>query len=112
MMEEIQLLEAVERYIRGEMSPEERVFLDNLRKSNPEVDQLVVEQTMFFNKLNQLKKKKNHKATLQEIHNHLLDHGAIKEAAPKAVVRELWKKYKRVMAVAASIAGVTWPLVC
>ncbi len=107
MMEEIQLLEAVERYIRGEMSPEERVFLDNLRKTNPEVDQLVVEQTMFFNKLNQFGDWKNHKATLQEIHNHLLDQGAIKEAAPKAVVRELWKKYKRVMAVAASIAGVT-----
>src|SRR4030095_83179 len=48
---------------------------------------------------------------LNEIHNHLLETGAIKEVAPKAVVRELWRKYKRVMAVAASIAGITTLLV-
>lgn len=107
MMDEIQILEAVERYIRGEMTPEERVYLEKLRQTNPEVDQLVVEQTMFYNKLNQFSDWKNYKSTLHDIHNHLLNQGAIKEAPPKAVVRELWKKYKRVMAVAASIAGIT-----
>ncbi|MCP2848972.1 hypothetical protein, partial [Salmonella enterica] len=45
--------------------------------------------------------------SLHDVHNHLLDSGEIKEEAPRAVVRELWRKYKRVMAVAATIAGVT-----
>jgi S1-C subfamily serine protease len=107
MMEEIQLLEAVERYIRGEMNPEEKAYFEQLRNTNPEVDQMVVEQTMFFNQLGNFGEWKNYKSSLHDVHNHLLDSGEIKEEAPKAVVRELWRKYKRVMAVAATIAGVT-----
>ena len=106
-MEEIQVLEAVERYIRGEMSQEEKAFFEELRKTNPEVDQLVVEQTMFYNQLGNFGDWKNYKTALHDVHNHLLDSGEIKEEAPKAIVRELWRKYKRVMAVAATIAGVT-----
>lgn len=106
-MEEIQLLEAVERYIRGEMNAEERSFFDNLRKTNPEVDQLVVEQTMFFNQLGSFGDWKNYKSVLNEVHNQLMESGDIRQEKPKALVIELWKKYKRVMAVAATIAGVT-----
>ena len=106
-MEELQLLEAVERYIRGEMNPDEVAYFENLRKSNPEIDQLVVEQTMFFHKLGNFGDWKNYKSTLHDVHNQLLESGDIKPEAPKAIVRELWKKYKRVMAVAATIAGVT-----
>ena len=47
-MEEIKLIEAVERYIRGEMKPDERVYFEQLRKTNPEVDQMVVEHTLFI----------------------------------------------------------------
>ena len=110
-MEEIQVLEAVERYIRGEMSQEEKTFFEELRKTNPEVDQLVVEQTMFYNQLGNFGDWKNYKTVLHDVHNHLLDSGEIKEEAPKAIVRELWRKYKRVMAVAATIAGVTTLLI-
>jgi len=106
-MEEIQVLEAVEKYIRGEMTQEEKAFFEELRKTNPEVDQLVVEQTMFYNQLGNFSDWKNYKSALHDVHNHLLENGEIKVEAPKAVVRELWKKYKRVMAVAATIAGVT-----
>lgn len=105
-MEEMQVLEAVERYIRGEMTQEEKTFFEELRKNNPEVDQLVVEQTMFFQQLGNFSDWKNYKSTLQDVHNHLLESGDIKPAAPKAVVIELWRKYKRTMAVAASIAGI------
>lgn len=110
-MEDIQILEAVERYLRGEMSPEETAWFEQLRKNQPEIDQLVVEQSMFFNKLGQFSDWKNYKGQLQDVHNELVGKGAIKEAAPKAVVIELWKKYKRVMAVAASIAGITTLLI-
>ena len=37
-MDDIKILEAVERYISGQMSPDERVYFEQLRKSNPEVD--------------------------------------------------------------------------
>lgn len=106
-MEEMQLLEAVERYLRGEMLPEEKAWFEELRRTQPEVDQLVVSHSMFLQKLDQFSERKNLKNTLQETHQQLLEQGDIKIAAPKAVVRELWKKYKRVMAVAASIAGIT-----
>ena len=46
-MEDIKILEAVERYIAGEMSPDERVYFEGLRKSNPEIDQAVVEHTFL-----------------------------------------------------------------
>ncbi|MFM9909776.1 MAG: S1C family serine protease [Chitinophagaceae bacterium] len=111
MMEEIQLLEAVEKYIRGEMTPEEKIFFEQLRSSNPEVDQLVVEQTMFFKQLGDFSNWKNYKSTLHEIHNQLYENGEIKEIAPKGIVREIWKKYKKVMAVAATIAGITTLLI-
>ena len=34
-MDERLILESIERYIRGEMLPEERKFFEELRKSNP-----------------------------------------------------------------------------
>ena len=53
-MEELQILEAVERYMRGELTPDEKVYFEDLRKSNPEVDQLVVEHTLFLQKMNEM----------------------------------------------------------
>ena len=106
-MEKLQLLDAVEKYLTGEMSPEEKLQFEQLRKTDPEVDQLVVEQTMFLQQMDRFGEWKNFKSTLHDIHNQLLDNGEIKEEVPKAVVVQLWRKYKKVMAVAASIAGIT-----
>lgn len=105
-MQEIVMLDTIERYIRGEMLPEERVFFEELRKNNPAVDQMVVEHTIFLNQMNKYGERKNFKASLHDIHNELFEAGAIKEKSEGKVVR-LWRKYKRVLAVAASIAGVT-----
>ena len=105
-MEDIQLLDAVERFIRGEMNPDELIQFDQLRKSNPDVDQLVVEQTIFLTQLNEFGDRKHYRSNLHEIHNHLLAAGNIKEEAPKAKVVEMVKRYRRVWAVAASIAGI------
>ena len=105
-MQEIAMLDSIERYIRGEMLPEERVFFEQLRKNNPGVDQMVVEHTIFLNQMNKFGEIKNFKANLTDIHNNLFEAGDINEPAPAKVV-SLWKKYKRVVAVAASIAGIT-----
>jgi serine protease Do len=108
-MNDIKLLDAVERYIRGEMNPDERLQFENLRKSNAEVDQLVVEHTLFLQQLNHFGERKNIKASLNSIHVDLTEQGKIDSMKLKggAKIVYLWKRYKRVAAIAASIAGIT-----
>ncbi len=108
-MNDIQLLDAVERYIRGEMRPDERLQFENLRKSSPEVDQLVVEHTLFLQQLNHFGERKNLVSSLNDIHTDLTEQGKIDSMKLKggAKIVYLWKRYRRVAAIAASIAGIT-----
>ena len=106
-MEELQLLDAVERYLRGQMTQQEKEYFEQLRKSNPDVDQLVVAHTMFLNQLNKYGEQKNFKSLLNDVHNGLVESGEIKQKAPQAKVVDLFRKNKKVWAVAASIAGIT-----
>ena len=50
-MDELLLIEAVERYLKGEMTPKERTFFEEIRKNNPSIDQMVVEHTFLYNEL-------------------------------------------------------------
>ena len=108
-MDDIKLLEAVERYINGEMSPDERVYFEQLRKSNPEVDQLVVEHTFFLHQMDRFDQTRSFKSLLNDTHLHLAEKGAISSPRlqGKARVVFLFNKYKRTAAIAASIAGIT-----
>jgi S1-C subfamily serine protease len=108
-MEDIKLLDAVERYIRGEMNPDERLYFENLRKTNPEVDQLVVEHTLFLQQMNRFGEWKKFRSTLHDVHTDLSEQGKINSARLKgrAKVVYLWKRYKKVVTIAAVIAGVT-----
>jgi len=107
-MNEMQILDAVERYLRGEMSPQEIASFEELRKSNPEIDQMVVEHTYFLQNLETYEATKNYKHSLNEIEAKLSEEGFITKPQMKgtAKVVYLWKKYKRNVAVAASIAGI------
>ncbi len=106
-MDDILLLEAVERYLNGEMTPQEKAFFEDLRKNTPEVDQLVVEHSYFLQNLTEFGAVKSFKHILFEVDSKLTEEGVI--APPKlngkAKVISLWNKYKRNIAVAASIAG-------
>ncbi|HYE53653.1 MAG TPA: serine protease [Chitinophagaceae bacterium] len=104
-MDNIQMLDAVERYIRGEMDSQERVYFEQLRKTNPEVDQLVVEHTIFLNQMQKFGEHKQFKASLHEVHNSLFEAGVIKEEVPKTKVIDLFRRHKKMLGVAASIAG-------
>jgi len=108
-MDDIKILDAVERYIRGEMTPDERLYFEQLRKTNAEVDLLVVEHTLLLEQMNRFSEWKKFKHTLQEVHIDLAEQGKIRsnKLRPKAKVVYLWKKYRRVTAIAASIAGIT-----
>lgn len=107
-MEEIVLIDAVERYLRGEMSAEERAYLEDMRKNNPEIDQLVVEHSYFLNELGNYSDTKNFKHSLVETEAKLVDEGVINPShlQGKAKMVYMWKKYRRIAAVAATIAGI------
>ncbi|HEX5651756.1 MAG TPA: serine protease, partial [Chitinophagaceae bacterium] len=76
-MSDIQVLEAVERYIRGEMNPDERLYFENLRKTNPEVDQMVVEHTLFLQQMNRFGEWQKFRSTLHDVHTNLSEQGKI-----------------------------------
>ena len=107
-MEDIVLIDAVERYLRGEMSAEERTYLEDMRKNNPEVDQMVVEHTFFLHEIEKYSSTKNFKHSLVETETKLIEEGVISPSKlkGKAKVVFLWKRYRRIAAVAASIAGI------
>jgi serine protease Do len=106
---ELMILDAVERYIRGEMNPDERLHFENLRKTNSEIDQLVVEHTLFLQQMNRFGEWQKFHTNLHNVHTDLAQQGKIKADKLKgqAKVVYIWNKYKRVAAIAASIAGVT-----
>ncbi|MFD2920079.1 S1C family serine protease [Terrimonas rubra] len=103
------MLDSVERYIKGEMNPDERLFFENLRKTNSEIDQMVVEHTLFLRQVNRYATRKDFAAGLQDIHHKLENAGNITTPANEQTGKLvfLWKKYRRVAGIAASIAGVT-----
>lgn len=107
-MDEQELLSTVEKFFRGEMTAEEEKFFQDLRNSNPELDQTVVEHLYFLNELSSFTERKCFKEDIQHIANHLIQSGEIDNTAVKSESKVvfLWKKYKRTMAVAASIAGI------
>lgn len=102
-MEENLLLDAIERYYRGEMTSEEKIFLEELRKNNAEVDQLAVEHTYFLQQLDKAGDRECFKETLHKVETKLTNEGVIKDKDNNKVVY-LWNRYKRIIAVAASIA--------
>lgn len=108
-MDDIKILDTVERYIRGEMKPDERLHFENLRKTNAEIDQLVVEHTLFLQQLNHFGERKSFRSSLNETHTDLTEQGKIDsmKLKGKAKVIYLWKRYKRVAAIAAVIAIFT-----
>lgn len=108
MMEDTLLIDAAERFARGEMTAEEKLFFEELRKKSPELDQLVVEQLFFLNELDRYGSTKNFRHILQETETKLVGEGLITKSPlnGQAKIVYFWKRYKRTIAVAASIAGI------
>ncbi len=103
------LIEAVERYITGEMTPDERLHFENLRKADAAVDQMVVEHTHFLQKMNRFNEWQKFHISLNEIHTNLAGAGKIdsERLKGKAKLVYLYNRYKKVASIAATIAGIT-----
>ena len=109
-MEDLQLLDTIERYLNGTMLPEEKKYFQQLRKNTPEIDQLVVEHRLFLQQMGLYAGQKELIHSLNEVHNDLVAKGDIYEGGElnnKGRVLQFWNKYKRVTGIAASIAGIT-----
>lgn len=107
-MNDTLLLDAIERYRNGEMSPQEITFFEELKKNNPDIDQLAAEHNFFLGELDKLSEIKAFKNTLGEVENKLTNEGIISEknSKGKAKIAYLWNRYRRTIAVAAAIAGI------
>ncbi len=109
IMDDILLLEAIERYLNGEMNADERNYFETLRKNTPEIDQMVVEHNMFMHQMDYFVAHTNIRHTLHNVHSYLLERGDLNEggAIPaRGKVIQFWNRYKKVTAIAASVGGV------
>jgi S1-C subfamily serine protease len=107
-MEENLLLDAIERYRNREMSDEEKTSFEELRKNNPDIDQIAVEHNFFLDELERMSDLKSLRHNLDNVESKLINEGVIpyKGSKSKTRVISLWNKYRRTIAVAAAIAGV------
>src|SRR4051794_25031113 len=109
-MDDILLLDTIERYLKGELPPQEKAQFERLRKETPEVDQMVVEHNMFLHQIDVYGQNRDYKHLLNEIHNRLSETGEISEGlatSTRGQVVYLWNRYKRITGIAAFIAGIT-----
>ncbi len=108
-MDDILLLDTTERYLNGELSAQEKASFEQLRKKNPDVDQMVVEHSMFLHQITAYGQNREYKHQLHEIHNGLVEAGELNEGqvTTGGKLAQIWNKYRRVTGIAATIAGVT-----
>ena len=107
-MDDIQLLEAIERYLAGDMSTQEMAQFESIRKQTPEIDQMVVEHEMFLHQMEHFAKRKNFANLSKQTFDTLYNAGEwdiIDVNSTKGKVIQLWNKYKKVTAIAASVGG-------
>ena len=107
-MEDILLLQAIERYLDGTMLPAEKAYFEELRKNTPEIDQMVVEHNMFLHQMEGFSSRQNMKHSLHDVHAKLLSMGDINEGGEitaKSRVVNMWNKYRKVGMIAAAVGG-------
>ena len=108
-MDQLKLAETVEKYLKGELNQTEKLDFEEMRKTDAELDQMVVEYHSFLEQIENYGDIRRFKSNLYDTHQTLQEDGFIKELRVKATARiiNLWGRYRRVIAVAASIASIT-----
>src|SRR5437868_15532027 len=96
-MDDILLLDAIERYMKNQMTVEEKTFFEEMRKNNPSIDELTVQHIFFLQQLEDTSKRKQYQHTLDEVENKLTNEGVIakKNLKRNARVIYLWNRYRR-----------------
>ena len=108
MNEDVLMLQTIERYLDGSMLPDELAYFEQLRKNTPEIDQMVVEHSMFLQQMGVYKNRRNFKHLLNEVHEKVANQGFIEgETATKPLGKlvQMYHKYKKDILIAASVGG-------
>lgn len=108
-LDDIQLLETIEKYLSGEMSSAETAQFEAIRKTTPEIDQMVVEHSLFLLEMDNYSKRKNFSKLSEITFNTLFDAGEwtpVDETTTMYKVVQLWHRYKKVTAIAATVGGL------
>lgn len=109
-MEDILLLQSIERYLDNTMLPAEKAYFEQLRQNTPEIDQMVVEHSMFLHQMDIYSENRNFKHSLHDIHSKLIERGDINEGGEvslKGRVIQLYSsRHMRVAMIAACVAGI------
>jgi S1-C subfamily serine protease len=71
MKDDMILLHEIERYLEGDMSEAERVAFDELRRTNPLIDQQVAEHQLLLEQLEQFGQRKSLQDKMNAIHDKL-----------------------------------------
>ncbi|CAF3950397.1 unnamed protein product [Rotaria sp. Silwood1] len=107
-MDDILLIQSIERYLAGEMQPVEKAYFEELRQNTPEIDQMVVEHNMFLHQMDNFSSRISFNHNLNDIHSKLLSLGEINDGATpslKGKVISIFHKYKKVTGIAAAVGG-------
>lgn len=105
-MDDILLLETIERYLSKNLSDKELSEFEAIRKSTPEIDQMVVEHEHFLHEMEAFSRRKNFSKQSELIFDQLQYQGYFSQETESNQFKiiQLWTKYKRVTAIAASVA--------
>ena len=94
-MEEKNILEATERFLRGEMSSEEIQQFHELRNSSPDIDQLVAEYTTLFAEIQYYGRDMAMRSELSEIEKNLKQRGLFAINKPRKKTGHFISTYYR-----------------
>ena len=103
-MNDSKLLEEIERYLNGEMAPQERMDFELLRKSDASINSKVAEHQEFTKLIKQYSDRLELEGRLNAIHDEIDVHTLAEELMvhPSLLVR-LWRNHHSKISVAASI---------
>ena len=99
------ILESIEQYLNGDMTPEERVQFELLRKKDASIDSKVVEHKLFIGLMKQYGERIELEKRLNAIHDEIDVHTLKEELMihPNWIV-SMWRHHHSKISVAASIA--------
>ena len=70
-MDELILLDAVERYLRNEMNGDEKAMFEKLRQDSPDVAKLVVEHQLLLREMVEYADHSHFRFNLHHVHQEL-----------------------------------------
>lgn len=114
MKHDQQLIDFVERHLRGELSPEELAEFDQLCVEDQEVKNIVIEHQSFIQHLTVYGARKRLVSDMEEAYQQFKVGGIVKQREKTFTIKKLWHTYRSHITVAASVALfaviTTWTL--